>query len=283
MATPLTQTGTEAARLTSPVRPHTVQATIIGAVLGALVWYGVGGLLMTALFGENGYIVQSPEEGSTAAWAARVMTHWINLFSLIAFGIATMLLFDRGRYLRVQQRAFQLDLIGPESQTLILPEDALNFHKRLGQVGETERSLLLFQLLQAGLQRARANWSAQDVADAVKTQSELSQGAAESEYSTVRYLVGAIPSIGFIGTVLGIGQAMAAMRMDNSTDSSPIDFAATHLSSAFDTTFVALVLSLIAMFALHRVQSAEDALMVRATDWCMQRFVFRMHISKGAE
>ena len=45
-----------------------------------------------------------------------------------------------------------------------------------------------------------------------------------------------------------------------------METAAHYLGMAFDTTFVALVLSLILMYLLHRVQSADDTLLVRATD-----------------
>ncbi|MCH8243588.1 MAG: hypothetical protein IH897_13400, partial [Planctomycetes bacterium] len=60
----------------------------------------------------------------------------------------------------------------------------------------------------------------------------------------------------------------------------PLAEAAAHLHTAFDTTFVALVLSLILMYFLHRVQAEQDMFLAKATDWCLQRLPFRMHISK---
>jgi hypothetical protein len=72
--------------------------------------------------------------------------------------------------------------------------------------------------------------------------------------------------------------AVAATAASAPAGPTPLDVSIGHLHTAFDTTLVALILSLTLMYFLHRVQARDDALLVRATDWCMQRFVFRMHI-----
>jgi len=213
-------------------------------------------------------------------WLGRVISgwpsHWPNLLSLMAFGVAMALLIDRMRSLAWQRKAFSMNLLGDDTDTLLLPEDALEARKRLRQLGDGDRNLVLIRLLDAGLQRARANWSAEDVGTAVKTEAELVGGDVEAEYSTIRYLAWAIPSIGFIGTVLGIGDAMGFFGGE--ADSTDISGAASALSMAFDTTFVALLLSLVLMYFLHRVQAKDDGFLVDATSWCMRRFVYRMHI-----
>jgi biopolymer transport protein ExbB/TolQ len=193
--------------------------------------------------------------------------------------VAVCLLLSRSWHIKREKRSFDLNLLGQDHEALLLPDDALEIRKRLKQVDDRDQRSVLVQLLSAGLQRARANWSAEDCGEAIKTQAELIQGQIEAGYSIIRYLAWAIPSIGFIGTVLGIGYAMGSLQGTKGEDM--MTAAARHLSMAFDTTFVALVLSLILMFILHRVQAADDGFLVRATDWCMRRFVFRMHIPKA--
>lgn len=246
----------------SPGVNPSVQTTVIGASLGAGFYFAVGLPLQSF-------------------WIGRVVGHPINLLTFIAFGMAISLLVTRAKRITSQHRAFGLGLLGDDEDALVLREDALECRKRLGQLERKDRRLVLVQLLNAGLQRARANWSAEDAGQAVKTQAELVQGQTDSEYSLVRYLAWAIPSIGFIGTVLGIGKAMGAMNiLGSDANADPMAAAANHLSMAFDTTFVALVLSLIVMYLLYRVQSKDDVFLVHATDWCMRRFVFRMHIRR---
>jgi len=215
-------------------------------------------------------------------WYLRAMSSWmVNLFSFMAFGVAIAQLLARRNWIRQQRQGFQLPLLDGDSETLILPNDAVECRRRIRDLPEPKRRLLLVELLSAALQRSRANWSAEDASAAVQGQAELVQVRTDSEYAMVRYLAWAIPAIGFIGTVLGIGQAMAALRhLSGDSGIDPIDEATSALHLAFDTTFVALVLSLVLMFLMHRIQASDDKLIVRAADWCLRRFVYRMHIPK---
>ena len=245
-------------------------AALIGVALGAGFYFVVAlGILYTAV---------GPDY-----WIGRVMSSWINLFSFIAFAVAMMLLLVRWMEVMRMGRGFKLGLLSNDPEILILPDDARQIRKRLGQLPEKDQALVPVSLLSSALQRARANWSAVDAGEAVKTQAELLQGQVDSQYATIRYLAWAIPSIGFVGTVLGIGEAMGAIKPSEESDVNPMEQAANHLSMAFDTTFVALVLSLILMYFLYKIQADDDSLLVRATDWCMKRFVFRMHIPEGAD
>ena len=250
----------------------------IGAACG-LLFYLVVGLGLWTLWGPKGILNSASVTAAGGYWHGRVMSSPINLFSFMAFGMAITLLFRRSRQIRREEKSLDSDLLGPDDESLILPDDALEIRKRLKQMDETTRRCVVFRLLGAGLQRARANWSAEDCGEAIKTQAQLIQGQIEAGYSMIRYFAWAIPSIGFIGTVLGIGWAMSAMQGTKGVDK--MSAAAGELSMAFDTTFVALALSLILMFILHRVQAADDGFLVRSTDWCMRRFVFRMHISRA--
>jgi hypothetical protein len=73
----------------------------------------------------------------------------------------------------------------------------------------------------------------------------------ESRLEPVRYLAWAVPSIGFVGTVLGIGSAMLtadeiiSAGSDSHAQESAIQVVTGHLGTAFDTTLVALLCSLL--------------------------------------
>ena len=220
------------------VKRPAVAGTGIGAAFYLVVALG----LLSNLWGDNGWLVpkaRTVSQGKNAVsqgyWIGRVMSSPINLFSFVAFGAAMGILFERRRNLTSQQSAFDLDLLGDDEDTLLLPQDALEYRKRLRHLDDEHSSLILIRLLSSGLQRARANWSAEDVGTAIKIQADIQQDNVE---------------------------------------------AAAHLHTAFDTTFVALVLSLILMYFLHRVQAEQDMFLAKATDWCLQRLPFRMHISK---
>lgn len=241
---------------------------VVGGAL-AVAWY----LLMAGawyVLGSSGY----------QAWFFRVQHDWISGFSFLAFGVAMGILLARRRALRAEARGLEMGLLGADEEALILPDDALALRKRLTQLAPAERGLIVVRLLSAGLQRARANWSATDVGEAIKTEAELVQGETASTYATVRYLAWAIPSLGFIGTVLGVGAAIGALRGVEDTAADPMEMAAANLHTAFDTTLVALALSLVLMYMLYRGEANEDRFVVRAVEWCMRRLVFRMYMPK---
>ena len=75
----------------------------------------------------------------------------------------------------------------------------------------------------------------------------------------VRYISWAIPSIGFIGTVRGIGDALGQAYKAVEGDISGVTVS---LGVAFNSTFVALVLSIVIMFALHQLQLSQERLVL---------------------
>jgi biopolymer transport protein ExbB/TolQ len=95
----------------------------------------------------------------------------------------------------------------------------------------------------------------------------------DSELSMVRYIAWAIPSIGFIGTVRGIGDALGQAYKAVEGDISGVTVS---LGVAFNSTFVALVLSIIIMFCLHQLQLAQERLVLnyqRYADSRLLRFL----------
>ena len=86
----------------------------------------------------------------------------------------------------------------------------------------------------------------------------------------IRYLGGAIPSSGFLGTVRGIrealGQAHKAVQGD-------IAGVTQSLGVAFNSTFVALLISIIIMFLLHQLQLTQERLVLDSENYCDNRLV----------
>lgn len=86
------------------------------------------------------------------------------------------------------------------------------------------------------------------------------------EYSAIDYLVFAIPSLGFIGTVIGIGAALGSADSVVSASGREEQVRAVSdvtsvLGSAFDTTLIALVASLTVVAILSWVRSGESEML----------------------
>ena len=82
----------------------------------------------------------------------------------------------------------------------------------------------------------------------------------EGRLTVLRYIAWAIPSIGFIGTVRGIGQAMAQADLAVKGDIGPMT---SSLGLAFNSTFVALVISIFIMLAISLLQRKQDDQLIR--------------------
>jgi biopolymer transport protein ExbB/TolQ len=92
--------------------------------------------------------------------------------------------------------------------------------------------------------------------------------SSESSYSVPRILIWAIPLLGFIGTVVGISQAVNGFSgfLENSGDveqiKEGIGVVTSGLAVAFDTTLVALLFSVLVMIPLVLVERYEYRLLL---------------------
>lgn len=157
----------------------------------------------------------------------------------------------------------------------ILPQDARNFARPVQALPEMQREYLLPRALLAGLHRFQTTRNIQDVANTVKDVCETESERLETELTIVRYIAWAIPSIGFIGTVRGIGQALSQAYQAVSGD---IVGVTVSLGVAFNSTFVALVVSILLMFLLHQLQLLQDRLVLDTQNYCNDNLVRFMQV-----
>ncbi|MGI9229682.1 MAG: MotA/TolQ/ExbB proton channel family protein [Gammaproteobacteria bacterium] len=149
--------------------------------------------------------------------------------------------------------------------TSILPEDTRQYARPLQGLPETEREYLLPRALLAALQRFGSTANIQDVATAIREVCETESDRLDSELSMVRYIIWAIPSIGFIGTVRGIGEALGQAHKAVAGD---IVGVTVSLGVAFNSTFIALIISIFIMFLMHQLQLLQERLVLDTQNYC---------------
>ncbi len=247
-----------------------------GSSRPSAAWALCGGLLGGGAWAALAFGL--PAACGTQAWLGHVFSSWVNAFSMVAFGAALAQLMQRRAWITGNCEGMELGLLGLDEDTLLLPDDVKTARKKLPEVPEKLRRSLPVRLLTVGLLRARAHWSATDVSAAIQAEADLAQEETSTYYSNIRYLAWAIPSIGFIGTVLGIGWAMGDLTMLGDDQGQSMATAGEHLSVAFDTTFVALAASLMLMYVMQHVEAMDDRLLVEAKGWCLRQLPLRMHM-----
>jgi biopolymer transport protein ExbB/TolQ len=176
----------------------------------------------------------------------------------------------KGRRTLQEQAMLERNLIDIPEGTSVLPEDAREYSRALESLPAQEQDFLLPRTLLSSLQRFATTGSIQAVSDTIKEQSEVESDRLDSELSMVRYIAWAIPSIGFIGTVRGIGDALGQAYKAVEGDISGVTVS---LGVAFNSTFVALVLSIIIMFCLHQLQLAQERLVLDSQRYADKRLL----------
>lgn len=99
-------------------------------------------------------------------------------------------------------------------------------------------------------------------------------------YSMLRYIIWLVPSLGFIGTVVGIMLALNYAGNPANVDSPDMLFHVTELLGvAFATTLVALVMAAVLMLIQAIVQAREERALNRAGQYCLDNLINRLYSS----
>jgi biopolymer transport protein ExbB/TolQ len=182
-----------------------------------------------------------------------------------------------------ERRLFRYDFVRVQPGERIIPEDALDRYKELKTAVESDpswRERLLPECLLASLHRFHASASIQDAANAIRERAELAGDRLDSSLSLVRYIAWAIPAIGFIGTVRGIGDALNFAEQAIKGDISSVT---TGLGLAFNSTFVGLSMCIILMFFLHMVQQRQEAFIIETQVFCRDKLIDVMKVPTKEE
>jgi len=188
------------------------------------------------------------------------------ILMLWAFAIMAM----KARAAVSERTLLQEDLIPLQQGMRITPEDTSGYLRQLDNLAESKQSLLLPRILINALNRFATTGNVQDVATSVHTMVESEADRLESELSMIRYIAWAIPSIGFIGTVRGIGAALSLAHRAVDGDISGVT---QNLGIAFNSTFIALLISIVIMFLVHQLQLLQERQIFETENYCDQNLI----------
>jgi len=166
---------------------------------------------------------------------------------------------------------FTVDLIEEAPEDGIVPEMVIE--KLDSELSADRISAPLIQTLRAALWRYAGTRNVQNLSDAIESSVEALAVRQDAENSMIRYLIWAIPSIGFIGTVRGIGEALSLADKALAGD---IAGMTNSLGVAFNSTLVALLISIFLMFIFHQLQRLQDGQIVDIQAYCDQYLLARI-------
>ena len=196
-----------------------------------------------------------------------------------------MILFFWGFYLiaekfyetSAQSYLFDVDLLEDISSD---SNDAENILKNLEELPKEINDSPLIKIISSALRRFLITGSVQNASESITPALDALIVKNEADLALVKYIAWAIPSIGFLGTVRGIGMAMTQAEIAVSGDIGPMTES---LGMAFNSTFVALLASIIIMLMLSFLGRAQDEQLVRVQEYCEKYLIKRISIIKKPE
>ncbi|MGI9257586.1 MAG: MotA/TolQ/ExbB proton channel family protein [Gammaproteobacteria bacterium] len=178
-----------------------------------------------------------------------------------------------------EQKLLLQELVPVQDGVRILPEDTREYARNLQALPDRVREMLLPRVLLSSLERFGSTRNVQDVSSVANTLCESEGERLESELSMIRYIAWAIPSVGFIGTVRGIGEALGQAHRAVDGDIAGVTQS---LGTAFNSTFIALLISIVVMFLVHQLQSLQERLVFDTQTYIDHNLIRHMQTRGGA-
>ena len=201
------------------------------------------------------------------------------MWVVFAVGIAeTVIRLVRGGRELEQLRA---GLLPEDATTMLRAPDLAMVYDRVRPRAETEQHYLQ-RLIGRVVLQFQAGRSVEQANSLLNSSLELLQHEVELKYTVLRYLVWVIPTLGFIGTVVGIalalGEAGDIPDLDDPDQLQPWMQALTgRLGLAFNTTLLALVLSAVLVLLTHVAQQREESVLNQSGQYCLDNLINRLY------
>ena len=238
----------------------------------------------------------------------QIKSHYIHdlldgRISEIIFGLscwALLLVFFKWRHHRLQLKTYlafrQKELTDSLSEGIFVKD----VDKRIEQIGtflakqriKRFQVSVLFIRVRRILHYLKVVPKKEELHQILNYQAEIDFNRLQNGYTLINVLIWAIPILGFIGTVFGIGQSVGEF----STFVRSIDTAAiggqmrsalggvtSGLSIAFNTTFLALVSVIPIMLLSSLLRKSQDDLLLKVEEYCLDELLPNLHVNPGDE
>ena len=250
-------------------------------VASAPLWLGVAAVmtilvaLSLVIVAPNSYLLLMMNRCWTN-WAV-VFFSWWCLGILLAKWIKTS----------IQLRALRaVDIVPRRGDFILSPGTSGDVLRRIKAVAERPKDFLLFRRIDMALSNLGNIGEVRDVGAVLESQADSDGSSVDSSYTVIRSLIWTIPILGFIGTVVGLSQAIGSFTdvltqtgSDAGSIKSKLGPVVGGLATAFETTLVALVAAVIIQLLSTWVYKREEALLDGITDFTTENVLSRLKLT----
>lgn len=146
------------------------------------------------------------------------------------------------------------------------------------------KKFILFNRVFTALSNLRNLGNISDVDEMLRSQADLDESTMETSYALLRGFIWAIPVLGFIGTVMGLSIAIGGFGDVLSKTADPTALAESlkevtgGLSTAFETTLLALLFALILQLIVTFLHKGEEEFLDECSEYCQRNIVGKLRI-----
>jgi biopolymer transport protein ExbB/TolQ len=248
----------------------------------SLALTGLIGLLMTVVF----YAALIPLRGTQ-------FDHTVSMFTqngvgqyvtclLTAWSLAILAI--KWQKLKLQRETLLHAVVPAEHDFVLSASNVEAVTRNIYATVDDPRHFVLFNRIMIALSNLKNLGRVTDVDDILRSQAESDENSMYSTYSMIEGFVWAIPVLGFIGTVLGLSEAIGGFgkvlvqARDISQLSDSLKVVTAGLSKAFETTLVALVAALAVQLLLTYLKKEEEDFLDACGEYCMKHVVSKLRI-----
>ena len=210
----------------------------------------------------------------------------LQVFMWLTFAVGLGELFLRHRTSVVERKQLLLGLLPEDEETLLEAEDLGVIVRKLKSQAN-HNNYYLQRLLKRILLQFQSSRSIEQANSLMDSSLELYQHEVDMKYNMLKFIVWLIPTLGFLGTVIGITIALSGVGdniPEDLTNRSElqdwIGGVTLDLGIAFNTTLLALALSAILVFLLHIIREREEMVLNAAGQYCMDNLITRLYITE---
>ena len=139
------------------------------------------------------------------------------------------------------------------------------------------KEAFLPRMIQRTLDQFKVSKKSDQAISVLNSSLELYMHEIDLRYSMLRYLTWLIPSLGFIGTVMGIMFALQYAGNAEAAESANFLYEVTErLGVAFTTTLLALIMSAVLVLIQSIIQSKEERALNEAGQYCLDNLILKL-------
>jgi hypothetical protein len=197
----------------------------------------------------------------------------IQNFEHLFFFIGMGELFVRWRVAKREHGFLKAGYLPEDDETILQFHDLGPIRRRVARQFDGEHGFLP-SLVDLSILQYQSSRSVDQTVAVMNSALGLIEHRVDMRYGLVRYIAWLVPTLGFIGTVIGLGSSLAGVPKEGSVSMYEI---AHTLAVGFDCTMVALAESAVMVFILQLVQEKEETSVNLAGSYTLRNLINRIY------